>query len=236
MIILKVEKVTKFFEGLIANNEVDLVVNKGSITGLIGPNGAGKTTLFNCIAGVYKPDNGRIIFNDINIVGWPPQKICRVGIARTFQVPKPFITMNVIDNVIVGALIRYSKPKVAKEKALEVLDFVGLYPKRLLNPDALTIADLKRLEIARALATEPKLLMLDEAMAGLNPAECQDAVRLIKNIQAEGITILMIEHVMEIIIPVSNVVTVIDNGKNLLTGSPDEVVNDPRVITAYLGE
>ena len=176
MTILKVEKVTKQFGGLTANNELDLVVDKGKITGLIGPNGAGKTTLFNCIAGVYTPNSGNIIFNGTNIVGWTPQQICRVGIARTFQVPKPFITMSVLNNVIVGALLRYSKPIVAKQKALEVLKFVGLYSKRSLFASTLTIADLKRLEIARALATEPKLLMLDEAMAGLNPLECQEAI------------------------------------------------------------
>lgn len=233
--LLRVSKLTKKFGGLTACYEVNLDVPAGQIIGLIGPNGAGKTTIFNCITGMYSPDSGRVVFDEIDITGWTAQKICCSGIARTFQVVKPFRSMTVLENVMIGALSKSADTKKAERRAWDILNFTKLEDKASLLPKALTIADLKRLELSRALASQPKLLMLDEAMAGLTPKECEDAVELIMKIKERGITILMVEHVMEVIMPVSDEIVVIDNGQNLFTGVPEEVANNDQVIKAYLG-
>lgn len=236
MALLEVDRVTKRFGGLVANDNVSLTVEQGEIVGLIGPNGAGKTTLFNCIAGFYTPDSGTIRFQGRDITGSTPEQVCREGIARTFQIVRVFKGMTVLDNVMVGAYLRTGDNRAVLGRALEVLHFTGLLPKKEMLASALTIADKKRLELARALATRPKLLMLDEAMAGLNPSECQEAVEIIRAINAEGVTILMVEHVMEIIMPISNRLVVLDYGKKIDDGAPDRVAKNPEVIKAYLGE
>jgi branched-chain amino acid transport system ATP-binding protein len=234
--LLNVNQLTKRFGGLLANDKVDLAVRRSEIVGVIGPNGAGKTTLFNCIAGVYAPDDGDVYFQGTRITGWTPPRICRCGIARTFQVMRPFRSLTVLENVMMGAFVHTSSPGEASRTSMKVLDFTGLMEKRNEKAGALTLPDLKRLELSRALATKPTLVMLDEVMAGLTPKECEEAVDLIRQIRATGISIMMVEHVMEVIMPVSDRIVVIDNGRNLATGTPLEVSRDPRVIAAYLGE
>lgn len=235
--LLAVESVTKKFGGLVAVNEVSLEVQSGEIVGLIGPNGAGKTTLFNCISGFYRPSSGRVLFGGKDISNLSPDRICRLGIARTFQVVKPLQHMSVLENIVVGALIRSSSTAEARRRAQELCSFGGLGDKLSFPAQALTIADKKRLEILRALATEPKLLLLDETMAGLNPSERQAAVQLVRRINEEmGVSILMIEHVMDIIMPLSHRVVVLDYGVKIAEGTPQQVVHDEKVIKAYLGE
>ena len=213
-----------------------LRVHEGEIIGLIGPNGAGKTTLFNCIAGVYNAESGTIHFQGKDITQTSPEQVCGEGMARTFQIVRVFKEMTVLDNVMVGAYLRHNSISGARKKAMEVLDFTGLLWKKDALAAGLTIADKKRLELARALATEPKLLMLDEAMAGLNPSECQDAVEIIRTINAQGVTVLMVEHVMEIIMPISNRLVVLDYGKKIDEDVPEKISKNPEVIKAYLGE
>ncbi|MDD4571341.1 MAG: ABC transporter ATP-binding protein [Clostridia bacterium] len=234
MALLELHNVTKRFGGLTALDSVDLKVEKGEIVGLIGPNGAGKTTLFANIAGYQKPEVGKIIFKGKDITGMPTHKIAHMGMARTFQVVKPFSDMNVLENVMVGALMRRPKVKDAHKKAMEVLEFVGLSEKADFLGKELTVANKKRLELARTLATEPELLLLDEVMAGLNPTEVQAAVELVHSIHKQGITLLVIEHVMEVIMPISDRVAVLNYGKKIADSLPKEVVNNPEVIKAYL--
>ncbi|MHB0870550.1 MAG: ABC transporter ATP-binding protein [Chloroflexota bacterium] len=236
MALLEIERLTKRFGGLVANDSVSLAVNEGEIVGLIGPNGAGKTTLFNCIAGFYNPDGGTIRFQGKEITSHTPEQVCREGIARTFQIVRVFKGMTVLDNVMVGAYLRTGNNGEVRKHAMEVLRFTGLLPKKDMLGSALTIADKKRLELARALATRPKLLMLDEAMAGLNPSECQEAVEIVRSINAQGVTILMVEHVMEIIMPISRRIVVLDYGKKIDEDVPDRVSRNPEVIKAYLGD
>jgi branched-chain amino acid transport system ATP-binding protein len=236
MTLLEVTNLTKRFGGLVANDSVTLSVEQGEIVGLIGPNGAGKTTLFNCIAGYYTPDGGTVRFQNREITGFPPERICKEGIARTFQIVRVFKGMTVLDNVMVGAHLRSANNAEARERALDVLQFTGLLPKKDMLASALTIADKKRLELARALATRPQLLMLDEAMAGLNPTESQQAVQIIRTINAQGVTILMVEHVMEIIMPISQRIVVLNYGRKIDEDAPERVSKNPEVIKAYLGE
>lgn len=236
MALLEVDKLTKRFGGLVANDGVTLSVNEGEIVGLIGPNGAGKTTLFNCIAGFYRPEGGTIRLQHKEITGRTPEQVCQEGIARTFQIVRVFKGMSVLDNVMVGAYLRPGGDAAVRGRALEVLQFAGLYPKKDMLAASLTIADKKRLELARALATRPKLLMLDEAMAGLNPTECQEAVGIIRTINREGVTVLMVEHVMEIIMPISQRIVVLDYGKKIDEDVPERVAMNPEVIKAYLGD
>jgi len=236
MPLLEVKELSKHFGGLVANDRIDLQVNGGEIVGLIGPNGAGKTTLFNCIAGFYPPTGGSVRFKGDDITGLPANEICLRGIARTFQIVRIFKDLTVLDNVMVGAFNRRNSAARAKQKALEVLDFCGLTPKKSMLAGGLTIADKKRLELTKALATEPSFLMLDEAMAGLNQTETAEAIELVKKVQQSGITVILVEHVMEVVMPISNRVIVLDYGKKIAEDTPEKIINNEEVIKAYLGE
>lgn len=237
MNILKVSKLTKNFGGLIANNNIDLEVEKGMILGLIGPNGAGKTTFFNCITGFYKADKGKIIFENKDISNFYLNQVCRLGMARTFQVVKSVENMSVLDYVMSGAFCRTWNTSKARKTALDIIDFVGfgLYERRDYLAKELTLSSKKALQIASTLATKPKLLLLDEAMAGLTQNEQQDAVELIAKIRDAGITLIVVEHVMEIIMKISERIIVLNSGKKIADDIPEKVVKNPQVIQAYLG-
>jgi branched-chain amino acid transport system ATP-binding protein len=234
--LLETRGITQRFSGLIANSDVSISVGRGEIVGLIGPNGAGKSTLFNLIAGVYTPSEGSIWFDGEDVTRLSPAARCQRGIGRTFQVVKSFETMSVIDNVIVGALVRNTVMRQARRKAHEVLDFTGLGARAHVMASDLVPAEKRRLEVARALATEPKLLLLDEVLTGLTPTEAQTGVELVRRVRDTGITVLMVEHVMEIVMPLVDRAIVLDLGKVLVEGKPSDVVRDPKVITAYLGD
>lgn len=234
--LLELDAVSKRFGGLDANRDVSLVVEEGQIVGLIGPNGAGKTTLFNCVSGFFPPTSGSIRFAGREIAGWAPERVLRAGLARTFQVVRTFPEMTVLDNVMIGAFARTNRAGEARARAAELLDLTGLAGRAHARGADLTIADKKRLELTRALATQPRLLMLDEVMAGLNPAERAQAVDLIRAIRDRGTTVLLVEHVMEVVMPISDHVVVLDSGRKIAEGPPRTVVRDPDVIAAYLGE
>jgi branched-chain amino acid transport system ATP-binding protein len=234
--LLEVIDLTKEFGGLVANDHIDMVVNEGEILGLIGPNGAGKTTLFNCIAGHHSVTSGTIKFQGKDITDLVAEQVCLRGIARTWQIVQVFSGMTVLDNVMVGAFCRVSSTAQARREALKVLEFVGLLDKRDYMGADVTVADKKRIELSRALATKPTLIMLDEAMAGLNPTETVEAVELVKTIREQGITVLMVEHVMECVMPVSDRVVVLSSGRKIAEGPPAEISRNEEVIKAYLGE
>jgi len=237
--LLEGEKVTKYFGGLAAVSEVDFYVDEGEILGLIGPNGAGKTTLFNLISAALEPKPGVIKFRDEQINGLRPYKICRLGIARTFQTVKIFGNLPVIENVRVGSLfgpLKGLSTAEATKVALELLEFVGLSKVAYTPARDMTLVNQKRLEVARALATKPTLLLLDELMAGLNQTELLDTMELVKQIQKKGITIIMIEHVMKAIMGICDRIIVLHHGKKIADGTPEEVANSKKVIEVYLGE
>jgi branched-chain amino acid transport system ATP-binding protein len=235
--LLELRAVTKRFGGLVANQDVSFTIDTGEIVGLIGPNGAGKTTLFNCITGYMHPEEGRIQFGGADITHARPAAVCGRGIARTWQVVRTFGRMTVLENIICGALKRTNRVGAARTRAMRLLEFTGLAGKEDMPAANLTLADKKRLEIARALATEPRMLLLDEAMSGLTPTETADAVRLVRRIHGElGVALCVVEHVMEVVMPLSQRVIVLDSGKKLVEGLPQEVVRNEQVIKAYLGE
>ncbi len=236
MAILTISHVSRFFGGLAANHDISFSLDKGTITGLIGPNGAGKTTLFNCITGFYPPSRGNILLQGRRINGLGPDRICKLGMARTWQMVRPLAKMTVLDNVIVGTLLRTRSLKAARELAREQLEVVRLGGKANFAAGELPIGERKKLEMARALATQPKLLLLDEVMGGLNPAESEEIIELILGIKQRGMTQMVIEHHMEAIMRISDRVVVLNSGEKLAEGSPEEVARDRAVIDAYLGE
>jgi branched-chain amino acid transport system ATP-binding protein len=234
--LLELKGICKNFGGLKAVNRVTFELKGGDILGIIGPNGAGKTTLFNTITGFYKPDDGEVWFEGEKLVGLKPHQICKKGMVRTFQIVKPFLELTVLENVVIAALNRTKSVQEATERAMNTVAFVGLKDKVDTLATGLTLPHRKRLELARALATEPKLLLLDEVMAGLTPTEVDELIRLLMQINKRGITLLLIEHVMRGVMALSNRVVVLNYGEKIAEGVPGQVVKNRQVIEAYLGE
>ena len=235
MAYFRVEKLVKKFGGLMAVNEVTFEVEKGEIFGLIGPNGSGKTTTFNMISGVYPPTSGRVFYRDREIQGMKSHRICHLGIGRTFQVVKPLGRMTVLDNVIAASFSRVNSMRDARSTALRTVEFCGLSPVQEVLAKSLPIAGRKRLEIARAMATRPELLLLDETAAGLNPTELVAAIELIRKIRESGTTVIIIEHIMHVIMTISDRIHAINFGQTIAEGTPKEVAANQAVIEAYLG-
>ena len=223
------------FGGLTALNDINMSIEKGEVLGLIGPNGSGKTTLFNCISNFYSPDKGEIVFKHRRIDGLPTHRICMMGIARTFQIVKPLKRLTVLDNVMAGAFLRTRDMRKAREKALQVLEFCELIRHSGTLGKDLPIADKKRMEVARALATDPELLLLDETAAGLNPKEIEKMLEIVRKINQSGVTCFVVEHIMKFLMGVSDRVMCINFGQQIATGKPAEIMNHPEVIRAYLG-
>jgi len=236
MSLLEIREVSKRFGGLAALTDVSYSVNKGEILGLIGPNGAGKTTLFNVVNGFYPPTKGEVLFKGEKISHLQPYQICKLGIGRTFQVVRPLRRMTGLDNVIASAFLRAKNKKEAEEMALESLRFTGLYEDRNLLSKGLPLGKRKKLEITRALATKPEMLLLDESFAGLNPSEQNELIDIIRKVKAKGITIMVIEHHMKVIMSLSDRVVVLNYGQKIAEGTPKEIGSNPLVIEAYLGE
>jgi branched-chain amino acid transport system ATP-binding protein len=236
MVVLEGRGLTKAFGGLQAVKDLSFVLTDGEILGIIGPNGAGKTTLFNLLTGFYRPDAGRVFFKGENITGLRPHQICKRGLARTFQITQSFANLTVLENVKIGAYSRVPSSREATQEALRILGTVGLYERQDELASALSVGHRKNLELAKALATRPKLILLDEVVAGLNPKEGDDMIAYIKGIREQGITILLIEHVMKAIMSLCNRIIVIHYGERIAEGAPEEISKNPRVIEAYLGE
>lgn len=236
---LEVKKITKSFGGLMALHDLDVTVGEGEVVGLMGPNGSGKTTMFSVITGFLRPESGEVKFKDQDITGLKPHRVCEAGIMRTFQLVKPFSNMTALRNVMVGRVYGRNPAhnlKKAEEESREILDFVGLGDKCEAVAGTLTLPDRKRLEVARALAGRPHLLLLDEIMAGLNPVEVEGAVKLVKAIKELGVTVLMVEHLVKALLGISDRVIVINAGMKIAEGKPEEIVKDKQVIEAYLGK
>jgi branched-chain amino acid transport system ATP-binding protein len=234
--LLNVSGLCKHFGGLSANEDVSFTVSRGEIIGLIGPNGAGKTTLFNCLAGFYAPSAGSIEFDGELLTHLTPERAAKRGIARTFQIVRTFASMTACENVMVGAMIRSKRVAKARSLATDTLAFVGLSERATAIAGTMTVAEQRRLEVARALATGPKLLLLDEVMAGLNPTEVREAVDLVLRIRDRDIACVIVEHVMEAIMPIAHRIVVLDAGRKIADGPPDVIARDPAVLAAYLGD
>jgi branched-chain amino acid transport system ATP-binding protein len=232
---LVITRLSKRFGGLRAVQDVSFTVKENETVALIGPNGAGKTTSFHLITGFHRADSGSVLAFGQEVVGLKPHNVCALGLARTFQVAKPFGAMTVLANVMTGAFLRDRHVAAAKEKAHEVIDFVGLSAREQTPAKDLTTIDQRRLEMARALATDPRILLLDEVMAGLNPAEIDQAVALVGKLSQRGLTIVIVEHVMRAIMAVARHIVVLDHGQKIAEGAPKEVMENPEVIRAYLG-
>lgn len=240
---LEIRQIVKNFGGIRALNNISFQVDKGEFIGLIGPNGSGKTTLFNVISGIYKPTSGVVIFEGQQLNHLTPDKICHTGIARTFQIPRPIKSMSILDNVMIGLIFGNAKRlkrhthEAALEEAAGLIDFVGLKVDKNSKPEKLTAVDLRKLELAKALATKPKLLLADEILSGLNHEELQEASIVLKKIREEmGITIIWVEHILSVLMSLVDRVVVFDHGKLIADGTPEKVTNDVRVLEAYLGE
>ena len=233
--LLRADDVTMAFDGFHAVSGASLAVTEGEIIGLIGPNGAGKSTFFNCLAGDLTPSAGRVFFDEVEVTRASPEAHARLGIGRTFQVPATFEEMTILDNVMVGAYLRHHGWRAARAKALQVLEMTGLKDQAELRAKSLGTPGRKRLEIARVLASEPRLMLLDEALAGLTPSEIQRAIALVRDIHKLGITIVIVEHIMEVILTLAQRVLVFNQGRVIASGKPREVIDDPAVIEAYLG-
>jgi branched-chain amino acid transport system ATP-binding protein len=236
MAILEAKNVSMHFGELAALQNIRLAVERGEILGLIGPNGAGKTTFFNCVTGFLNATRGEIFFDGQNITRLGPHRICHLGICRTFQIVQSFHEMTVLENIMMGAFCRHADTRKSMAVAEEILEIAGLKEKRREIAGSLTLADQKRIELARTIATSPQLILLDEVMAGLNPTETEEAVELIRKIHGMGLTLIVVEHVMEVIMNISQRIAVFDSGELIVDGPPEQVVRDERVIKAYLGE
>jgi branched-chain amino acid transport system ATP-binding protein len=234
--LLDVRGLSKHFGGLSAIEDVSFTVNRGEIVGLIGPNGAGKTTLFNCLAGFFPPSAGTMEFDGETLEQLTPERAARRGIARTFQIVRTFASMTVCENVMVGAMIHSKHVAEARSLATDTLAFVGLSGRAIALAGTMTVAEQRRLEVARALATAPKLLLLDEVMAGLNPTEVREAIELVLRIRDRDIACVIVEHVMEAIMPIAHRIVVLDAGRKIADGPPDAIARDPAVLAAYLGD
>jgi branched-chain amino acid transport system ATP-binding protein len=236
MALLEIVELTKAFGGLLANNRISFTVDRGAIIGIIGPNGSGKSTLFNCISGFHNPTSGKIILHGRSITGLPPHRICRLGLARTFQIAEVFTKMTSLENVMVGAFKRDKRLGPAREMAMETLKLVGLAAKANESSKGLSPPERRKLSFAMALVTSPQVLMLDEAMAGLLPAEIDELLNLIREIKRQGVAVLVIEHVMDAVMSIADKIVVLETGKVIATGTPQEISNNDQVIRAYLGE